>query len=61
MTAPNQGEAFIGIRPVDQDQWLAALRATADGPDVSVTQEPFASRAEAWEAAFELYRIECIV
>ena len=61
LTAPNQGEAFIAIRQGDNGQWSAALRQTADGPDVVATESEFATPGEAWEAAFELYRTRVIV
>lgn len=56
LTAPNMKEAFISIRRGENDRWSAALRATADGPDLDETAAEFDQPQDAWEAAFELYR-----
>jgi hypothetical protein len=61
LTAPNQGEAFVSIRPAENGAWLAALRLAAGGPDVVVSAVPLPTRFDAWEAAFELYRIHVVV
>lgn len=61
LTAPQQGEAFITIRPGDDGRWAAALRLAADGPDVAATPPQFRTPGEAWEAAFELYRQSLVV
>ncbi len=61
LTAPQQGEAFISIRPGDGGHWSAALRLSADGPDVASTAPEFEMPGNAWEAAFELYRTTVIV
>ncbi len=55
LTAPVIDEGFIKIRPVN-GQWEAALADSADGPDVAATEPVFASEAEAWKAAFEMFR-----
>ena len=60
LTAPNQQEAFISIRKSENGRWSAALRLSADGPDVASTEPEFATPVEAWEAAFELYRSHVI-
>ena len=60
LTAPNLGEAFISIRRADNGRWSAALRLAADGPDVAVTEPTFDQPADAWEAAFELYRAHVV-
>src|SRR3954464_9005400 len=60
-SAPQQGEAFLSIRPGDKGHWSAALRLTADGPDVTTTAAEFTTPVNAWEAAFELYRRHVIV
>ena len=60
-TAPNQGEAYLLIRPGDNQRWSAAVRLSADGDDVAATQPVFATPGHAWEAAFELYRQAAIV
>jgi hypothetical protein len=59
VTGPNLAEAFLRIEPVG-DRWRAALRLTADGPDVS-SSEDIPTADEAWQAAFELYRVRMIV
>jgi hypothetical protein len=61
LTAPNMKEAFITIRQSGDDAWSAALRATADGPDLAVTPADFPTAPEAWESAFELYRRTFVV
>jgi len=61
LTAPNQGEAFIGIRDDGQGRWAAVLKQTADGPDLEATATAYARPAEAWEAAFEIYRQRLVV
>jgi hypothetical protein len=60
LTAPNQQEAFICIRPAEGGRWSAALRLTADGPDAAATEPAFDKEVDAWEAAFELYRQEVL-
>jgi hypothetical protein len=61
LTAPNLREAFVSIREAPDGRWSAALRLTADGPDVAVTGADFPTAYDAWEAAFELYRKEVVV
>jgi hypothetical protein len=60
-TAPNQGEAFLAIRPGPDGRWEAAVRGTADGADLAITGPEFESPTQAWEAAFELYRRTLVV
>jgi len=60
VTGPNLGEAYLRIER-DGDRWRAALRRTADGPDVSATPAELPTAEEAWAAAFELYRLHVIV
>ena len=57
----NLGEAFLGIRRGENNLWRAALRLTADGPEVAATEPEFDNPTDAWEAAFELYRTTVIV
>jgi hypothetical protein len=61
VTGPNLGEAFIYIRPAENDHWRAGLRLTADGADVAATDAEVPSERAAWDAAFELYREHVIV
>jgi hypothetical protein len=56
---PNLGEAFLAIRQ-DQGRWAAALRRTADGPDIAASEAECPNEKEAWNAAFELYRTHVI-
>jgi hypothetical protein len=57
LTAPNLGEAFVSIRKAEGDGgWSAAVKAKADGPDLDSTGPTIPDEAEAWYAAFELYR-----
>ena len=61
LTAPNQGEAFISILPESEGGFRGRLRLAADGPDVAVTDEVYDDQADAWGAAFELYRTHVVV
>ena len=61
LTAPQLAESYISIRRGDNGLWAAALRLTADGPDVAVTEPVCESPAEAWGAAFELHRTHLVV
>ena len=61
LAAPNLGEAFIGIRQAQNGRWLPTLKQTADGPDLLAAAHEFATPQEAWEAAFEAYRVHFIV
>ena len=61
VTAPNQGEAHLQIRPGENGRWAAAVRATPDGADLAVTGPEFTTEDEAWQAAFELYRRTLVV
>ena len=61
LTAPNLGEAFIGIRQAENGRWLPVLQRTAAGPDLAETAGEFATAQEAWDAAFELYRVQVVV
>ncbi len=60
LSGPNLGEAFIRIEPAN-GRWIAALRLTADGQDVGKSATDYRNPAEAWQAAFELYRTQLIV
>ena len=61
LTAPNLGEAFISIRQADNGRWSAALRQTADGPEVAATEGDYETPEDAWAAAFELYRTHVVI
>jgi hypothetical protein len=61
LTGPNLQEAFISIRQAPDGRWSAALRLTADGPEVATTAPEFTTPYDAWEGAFELYRKEVVV
>jgi hypothetical protein len=61
ITGPNLGDAFIRIQQTDKGRWLAAFRRSADGPDDAVTEPNIPGPREAWDAAFELYRLSVIV
>jgi hypothetical protein len=60
VTGPNLPETYLNIRPAEGGRWQAALRFTADGPDVDITGPDFGDPDEAWEAAYELYRTRVI-
>ncbi len=59
VTAPNQGEAYLVVRRGEDGRWVAAIRATAAGEDLDATES--ASEADAWQAAFELYRRAMVI
>ncbi len=61
LTAPNLREAFITIRQGVEGRWSAALRLTADGPDVEATGSGYDNPGDAWGAAFELYRNHVVI
>lgn len=56
LSAPNLKEGFITIRANEPGRWIGAVRQTADGPDLAVTERDYDNLADAWGAAFELYR-----
>jgi hypothetical protein len=60
LTAPNMGEAYIGIQRGENERWSAALRQTVDGSPLAASEAEFPSPVEAWAAAFEFYR-GCLV
>lgn len=60
LKAPNSPEAIILIRKGENGLWAGALRKQSDGPDVTVTDPKYAQEADAWNAAFELYRTEIV-
>jgi hypothetical protein len=60
VSGPNLGEAILEIRP-EGNRYRAALRKSAEGPDLAVTEPEMETPQEAWEAAFELYRTHFIV
>jgi hypothetical protein len=61
LTAPNQQEAYVGIRKADNGKWVGLLRQTADGPELAVSAPGFEAPDDAWQAAFELYRQHILV
>jgi hypothetical protein len=61
LTAPNLRDAFISVRQDSEGLWGAALRLAADAPDVAGTTTAYATRGDAWDAAFELYRRQLVV
>ena len=61
VSGPNLGEAFIGIAQGDNRLWRAFLRGNPNEPDAATTEPEFANPADAWEAAFELFRTITIV
>jgi hypothetical protein len=60
LTAPNLPPAFISIHRADNGLWSASLRREADGPEIAATPAEFHGPFEAWEAAFELYRVHVV-
>ena len=60
VTGPNLGAAFLRIEKAVNGGWKAALRLSEDGPDVDATEPEIQTTKEAWNAAFELYRLHII-
>lgn len=61
LTAPNLKPAFISIQRDDNGLWSAALRLEEGAPPVAATEAEFAAPESAWDAAFELYRVQVVV
>jgi hypothetical protein len=61
VTGPNLAEAFIGIRPREYGRWAPEFRLAKDGPNLAEADAELATPQEAWDAAFELYRLSLIV
>jgi hypothetical protein len=60
VTGPNLGEAYLRIEP-SGSLWRAAIRLKPDGEDVQVSPVEFTDPRKAWDAAFEMYREQCII
>ena len=60
LSAPQLADAFISIRRAENGLWSSALRQSADGPDVAVTDPLYDNEFDAWGAAFELYRVHVV-
>jgi hypothetical protein len=61
LSGPNVKDSYIGIHRGDNGRWSSFLRNAPDGQDVAVTPAQWNNVYEAWEAAFELYRVNVIV
>ncbi len=59
LTAPLVDPTWIRVRVVD-GAWQAAIADAVDGPDVRNTGPLEGDETDAWEAAFELYRVSKI-
>jgi len=59
VTGPNLHEGVVALRK-SADGWIAAVKDRADGDDLRVSN-PIADEAEAWAAAFELFRRQFII
>jgi hypothetical protein len=59
LTAPVVDDAYICVRE-QNGRWAAILSASPNGPDLRATEPVFDREADAWNAAFELYRAEKI-
>ena len=55
LRVPVIGAAFSRVR-AQEGRWQAAVAQAPDGPDLHATEPKFAQEAEAWHAAFELYK-----
>ena len=61
LTGPNLNEAFIRIQKAEGGRWSAALKRSADGPELATTDARYDNLSDAWGAAFELYRTNVLV
>ena len=61
VTGPNLAEAYLSVRRSEGGRWLASLRPTPDGAETGITPPELETEASAWDAAFELYRLQFIV
>ena len=61
LAAPNAKPAFISIQQDANGLWSAALRLEEASPAVATTEPVFARPEDAWDAAFELYRVQVVV
>jgi hypothetical protein len=59
LTAPVSAEAYIRTRQQDE-KWLAEIASAPDAPAIAATEPKFQDEADAWRAAFELYRATVI-
>ncbi len=56
LSGPNTEDAFVGLRKADNGKYIAYVRTEQDGKDAAATEPEFTYPADAWQAAFELYR-----
>jgi hypothetical protein len=61
LSGPNLREGYITIGRAENGAWQAGLRFQAEGPDADATQPVLPNEYEAWEAAFELFRLAVVV
>ena len=61
VTAPNLGEAFVGVKKSAEGQWEPVFRVSMDGENLASQGSFFATSPEAWDAAFEHYRESLVV
>jgi len=61
LTAPNVRDAFVSVRRADNGRYVAALRLEPDGPEVEHSMAALEGEYDAWEQAFEMYRLRLIV
>jgi hypothetical protein len=61
LSAPNLKPAIIQIRQGPTGRWAGILRAVNDGPEMVATEDLFERPEQAWEAAFELFRLHHVV
>jgi hypothetical protein len=60
LTAPNLPETFISIK-AEGSGWTPAVRSSADGGDLASSDKNYTTVADAWGAAFELFRNAVVV
>jgi hypothetical protein len=61
LTGPNLRPAVISITRGENGLWSAALRLGEEPSPFAETEAAFARPEEAWEAAFELFRMNVVV
>lgn len=59
VSGPNLHEGVVAIRKTDAG-WVAAVKDKPESADLRVS-DPIANEAEAWGAAFELYRRQFVI
>lgn len=60
LSAPNVPERFIGVRSASIQHWTGWLKESPDAEPIAATSVEYDNVTDAWNAAFELYRVHVI-